>query len=132
MFKVKKYFKEVMYPPQYFTLNCLSMKYFLSNNSVFHNLYWKFCHFILINKLSHWYNFFYWQVLFFMEDFTQANVSAWVCTIFAHLIMGCAIWYPKIGNLRYMYGFEQHHIIIYMNSTCTQLNLNDIIHSVHK
>ena len=65
-----------MYAPQYFTLNFLSMKYFLSNNLVFHTLYWKFCHFMLINKLSHWYNFFYWQVLFFMEDFAQANVFA--------------------------------------------------------
>ena len=37
-----------------------------------------------------------------MEDFTQINVLAWTCTAFAHLIIGCAIWYPKTGNLHYI------------------------------
>ena len=30
-------------------------------------------------------------------------VFAWICTAFAHLIIGCAIRYPKNGNLRYGY-----------------------------
>ena len=43
-----------------------------------------------------------------MEHFAQTNVLAliypmfaWITTIFVHLIIGCAIRYPKIGNLRY-------------------------------
>ena len=43
-----------------------------------------------------------------MEHFAQTNVLAWIYTMFAwirtifvHLIIGCAIRYPKIGNLRY-------------------------------
>ena len=43
-----------------------------------------------------------------MELFAQMNVFArirtiftWIRTIFAHLIISCAIRYPKIGNLRY-------------------------------
>ena len=30
---------------------------------------------------------------------------AWMMTVFAHLIIGCAIRYPKIGNLRNMADF---------------------------
>ena len=37
-----------------------------------------------------------------MEHFAQTNVFAWISTVFAHLIIGCAIRYPKIGNLRYL------------------------------
>ena len=44
-----------------------------------------------------------------MEHFTQTNMSAQIRTIFArirtafvHLIIGCEIRYPKIGNLRYV------------------------------
>ena len=43
-----------------------------------------------------------------MEHFAQTNVFArirtvfsWIQTVFAHLIIGCAIRYPKIGCLRY-------------------------------
>ena len=36
-----------------------------------------------------------------MEDFVQMNIFAWICTIFAHLIIGCAIQYLKTGNLHY-------------------------------
>ena len=36
-----------------------------------------------------------------MEYFGQTNLFAWISTVFAHLIIGCAIRYPKIGNLRY-------------------------------
>ena len=35
-----------------------------------------------------------------MEHFTQMSVFARIWTVFAHLIIGCAIRYPKIGNLR--------------------------------
>ena len=28
------------------------------------------------------------------------TVFAWISTIFAHFMIGCAIQYPKIGNLR--------------------------------
>ena len=34
----------------------------------------------------------------FMEDFMQTNVFAWMCIIFAHLIIGRTIWYLIIGN----------------------------------
>ena len=44
-----------------------------------------------------------------MEHFAQTNVFVRIRTVFAririvfaHLIIGCAIRYPKIGNLRYM------------------------------
>ena len=62
-----------------------------------------------------------------MEHFTQTNVFAWISTVFAHLIIGCAIRYPKIGNLRYLkflktiklrigvavkYMYIQEHIIL--------------------
>ena len=33
---------------------------------------------------------------FFMEEFTLTNMFAWICTVFAHLIIGCEILYPKI------------------------------------
>ena len=36
-----------------------------------------------------------------MEHFTQTNVFARIWTVLAHLIIGCAIQYPKFGNLRY-------------------------------
>ena len=43
-----------------------------------------------------------------MEHFVLTNMFAWICTVFAwirtvfaHSIIGCAIRYPKIGNLRY-------------------------------
>ena len=36
-----------------------------------------------------------------MEHFAQTNVFAQISTVFAHLIIGCAIRYPKTGNLRY-------------------------------
>ena len=58
-----------------------------------------------------------------MEQFAQTNVFAWIWTVFAHLIIGCAIRYPKIGNLRYkcvvketgseigyFTGFCHHHL----------------------
>ena len=34
---------------------------------------------------------------FLMEDFEQTNMFAWICTIFAHLIIGCVIRYPKLA-----------------------------------
>ena len=37
-----------------------------------------------------------------MEHFAQTNVFTWIHTVFAHLIIGCAIRYPKIGNLCYV------------------------------
>ena len=50
-----------------------------------------------------------------MEHFAQTNVFARVSTVFAristifvHLIIGCAIQYPKTGNLRYIY---QIHLV---------------------
>ena len=65
--------------------------------------------FIMISKLRHWYNFLQWQVLIFMEDLMQMNVFSWIYpifvwifTIFAQLITGCAIRYPKTGNLCYV------------------------------
>ena len=36
-----------------------------------------------------------------MEDFAQTNMFAWICIVFAHLIIGCAIRYPIIGKLHY-------------------------------
>ena len=36
-----------------------------------------------------------------MEYFAQTNVFARIRTVFAHLIIGCVIQYPKTGNLRY-------------------------------
>ena len=36
-----------------------------------------------------------------VKDFVQLNVFVWIYTAFAHLLIGCAIWYPKTGNLRY-------------------------------
>ena len=39
------------------------------------------------------------------------TVFAWIRTDFAHLIIGCAIRYPKIGNLRYQ--TIQHPIPLY-------------------
>ena len=33
----------------------------------------------------------------------QTNVFAWIRTVFAHLIIGCATRYPKTGNLRYVF-----------------------------
>ena len=51
-----------------------------------------------------------------MEHFAQMNVFArirtvfaWIRIIFAHLIIGCAIRYPKIGSLRYV-NVVQHPI----------------------
>ena len=48
-----------------------------------------------------------------MDHFAQMNMFAWIRTVFAwiravfaHLIIGCAIRYPKIGNLRYI---DLHH-----------------------
>ena len=49
--------------------------------------------FILINKLSHWYNSSLVACTSFMEDFRQTNVFAWICTIFVHSIIGWAIQY---------------------------------------
>ena len=43
----------------------------------------------------------YWQVLSFLEYFPQTNVFAWICTVYALLIIGCSIRYPKTGILRY-------------------------------
>ena len=44
-----------------------------------------------------------------MEHFAQTNVFGWIWTVFAHLIIGCAIRYPKIGNLRYsMYNIPKN------------------------
>ena len=40
-----------------------------------------------------------------MEHFAQTNVFARIRTVFAHLITGCAIEYPKIGNLRYSVNY---------------------------
>ena len=31
----------------------------------------------------------------------QSRKFTWICTAFAHLIIGCVIRYPKTGNLRY-------------------------------
>ena len=64
----------------------------------------------MISKLIHRYNFLYWQVVFFMEYFAQTNVFARIRTIFAHLIIGCTIRYPKIDNLHYVATMcpEQH------------------------
>ena len=49
-----------------------------------------------------------------MEHFAQMNVFAWIqaafdriWTVFAHLIIGQAIRYPKTGNLRYIYNIIQ-------------------------
>ena len=36
-----------------------------------------------------------------MEHFAQTNVFVRIRTIFAHLIIGCTIRYPKIDNLHY-------------------------------
>ena len=36
-----------------------------------------------------------------MEHFVQTNVFVWISTVFAHLIIGWAIRYPKTGNLCY-------------------------------
>ena len=33
----------------------------------------------------------------------QTNVFTWIRTVFTHLIISCAIRYPKIGNLHYVY-----------------------------
>ena len=30
------------------------------------------------------------------------NMCAWICTALVHLIIGCAIRYPKTGNLHYV------------------------------
>ena len=48
---------------------------------------------------------------FLVEEFTQTNVFVWIFTnhkrvcldmhCFIHLIIGCAIRYPKTGDLRY-------------------------------
>ena len=37
-----------------------------------------------------------------MEDVAQTNMFAEICTVFTLLIIGCAIQYPKTGNLHYM------------------------------
>ena len=43
----------------------------------------------------------YWQVVSFLEDFTQTNVFAEIWTVFAQLIIVCTFRYPKIGNVCY-------------------------------
>ena len=48
----------------------------------------------------------------------QTNVFAWLCTVFAHLIVGCAIQYPKTGNLHYITG------TVKCNSTVRLLRYN--------
>ena len=41
-----------------------------------------FIHFQTKDRLSYWHRFFWWQVLFFMEDLMQTSMFAWMCTIF--------------------------------------------------
>ena len=45
-----------------------------------------------------------------MEGFLQMNVFAWLYTVFAHLIIGCVIWYPKTGNLRYVQRLDINNV----------------------
>ena len=42
----------------------------------------------------------YLQVFSFLEYFPQTNVFAWICTVYASLIIGCSIQYLKTGILR--------------------------------
>ena len=46
-----------------------------------------------------------------MEGFVQTNMFAWICTVFAHLIIDCIIQYPKIGNLRYVHMYIVMYIM---------------------
>ena len=34
---------------------------------------------------------------------------AWICTVFTHLMIGCAIQYPIIGKLRYTSGDVEYY-----------------------
>ena len=45
----------------------------------------------------------YWQVFYFLKYFPQTNVFAWICTVYASLIIGCSIRYPKTGILCYIH-----------------------------
>ena len=63
--------------------------------------------------------------IFFMEDFTQASMFAWICNVFAHLIIGCVIWnliisskYSKLINISFQ-------------DTIVQLIKNDLIVNSH-
>ena len=51
-------------------------------------------------KLGDEHNFSLMASTFLVKKFAQTNVFAWICTAFVHLIIGCAIRYPLIGNLR--------------------------------
>ena len=46
-----------------------------------------------------------------MEHFAQTNVFARIRTVFAHLIIGCAIRYPKIGNLHYRLNYLDFYFV---------------------
>ena len=37
-----------------------------------------------------------------MEDLVQTSIFAWICTVFAHLIHGYAIQYPKLATYAIM------------------------------
>ena len=58
------------------------------------SLYWMTNLFITIT-------FVYWQVFSWLKHFAQMNVFAWIPTVFAQSIIGCASWLPIIDKLRY-------------------------------
>ena len=52
-----------------------------------------------------------------MEHFAQTNMFARIQTAFANLIIGFAIRYPKIGNLRYIDPYAYHYKLL--SELCT-------------
>ena len=61
-----------------------------------------------------------------MEDFAQMNMFSWICTAFAHLIIGCAIRYLKPDVLHYVHMRRFYSNIALM--ICVFLSLRCLIY----
>ena len=64
-----------------------------------------------------------------MEHFAQMNVFAWIRIIFAHLIIGCVIRYPKTGNLHYTVS-KIYVLVSYFN--CWNLYHHSFNNAIYK
>ena len=54
-----------------------------------------------------------------MEDFAQTNMFAWICIVFAHLIIGCAIRYSIIAKYTTCI-----HVGIYLSTVATCMGVD--------